>query len=133
MDDYTHASWLRDQALLIEQHRTQRVARHDEYLADLHKGDPELLLALAAAQLNQIPVDRAPVPGLTQSTDPDAAVFGALEPDPIPLPDKPRVNTALHRLTTGETTRLWMIVISVVLILVGLLPQARSKPIPAQG
>ncbi len=128
MDELNHARWLRDRARIIEEHRIQRLARHEEFLGALERRDEGLLISLAATQLNQIPTDRTPLGGNVGANAGDAAsVFPALEPDPIALPEQQRVDTTLHRLATGRDTRMWMIGISVVLIVIGLLPQGRPK------
>lgn len=128
LDELHHARWLRDRARIIEEHRIQRLARHEEFLGALERRDEGLLISLAATQLNQIPTDRTPLGGNVGANSGDAAsVFPALEPDPIALPEQQRVDTTLHRLATGRDTRLWMLGISVVLIVIGLLPQGRPK------
>ena len=133
VDSLREARWLRDRARIFEEHRLQRIARHDEFLAALREEDPTLSLALAASQLNQITADRSPLDGdqLEQAAG-GASVFPALEPDPIALPPKPVMDSTLHRLVTGEKTRSWVIAIAGVLILIGLLPASvnpvRSAP-----
>jgi hypothetical protein len=127
IDQLNHARWLRDRARVIEHHRLERIARHEEFLGALKEQDATLSLNLAASQLNQIPADRTPLTGdqLEQPAG-GASVFPALEPDPIDLPREVTVDSTLHRLVTGERTRSWMIVIGAVLILIGLLPQGRG-------
>lgn len=132
VDQLHHARWLRDRARVIEEHRLERIARHEEFLDALKQQDSTLGLALAASQLNQIPADRTPLAGdqLEQPAG-GASVFPALEPDPINLPRETGVDSTLHRLVTGEHSRSWMIVIGAVLILVGLLPPGRTiEPSP---
>ena len=123
VDSLNEARWLRDRARVFEEHRLQRIARHEEFLAALREQDPTLGLALAASQLNQITADRAPLEGdqLEQIAG-GASVFPALEPDPIALPPKPVMDSTLHRLVTGEKSRSWILAIAGVLILIGLLP-----------
>lgn len=127
VDQLNHARWLRDRARVIEEHRLERIARHEEFLDALKQQDSTLGLALAASQLNQIPSDRTPLAGdqLDQPAG-GASVFPALEPDAINLPREVTVDSTLHRLVTGERSRSWMIVIGAVLILIGLLPQGRN-------
>lgn len=127
VDKLNNARWMRDQARVIEQHRLERISRHEEFLGALKDKDATLGLALAASQLNQIPADRTPLTGdrLEQAAG-GASVFPALEPDPMVLPTESKVDSTLHRLVTGERTRSWVIVIGAVLLLIGLLPAGRS-------
>jgi hypothetical protein len=123
VDSLNEARWLRDRARVFEEHRLQRITRHDEFWAALREGDPTLALALAASQLNQITADRAPLEGdQLEQTAGGASVFPALEPDPIALPPKPVMDSTLHRLVTGEKSRSWILAIAGVMILIGLLP-----------
>ncbi|MEK6702164.1 MAG: hypothetical protein AABZ53_07870 [Planctomycetota bacterium] len=126
VDDLGRARWLRDRALVIEQHRVNRVTRHEEYLEALKSKDQGLLLTLAATQLNQIPTDRDPLAEVTDSKGAGASVFPALEPDALPLPTEHKVHSLLHHFATGERTRLWMIGIGAVMVLIGLLPQSKA-------
>lgn len=130
VDDLGRARWLRDRALVIEQHRINRVTRHDEYLAALKAKDQGLLLTLAATQLNQIPADRDPLAEVTDSKGAGASVFPALEPDALPLPAERKIHSILHHFATGERTRLWMIGIGAVMVLIGLLPQSKATIVP---
>lgn len=127
-DDLHHARWLRDRARVIETHRLARIGLHEDYLEALKGQDPNLLLSLAEQQLNQIPVDRTPIAGsdgpLVQAA---ATVFPALEPDPSTLPKEHKVDSLLHRLVTGPTTRLWMVALATALVLIGLLPSGSSR------
>ncbi|QOI99700.1 MAG: hypothetical protein HRU70_04090 [Phycisphaeraceae bacterium] len=125
IDELTHARWLRQRALIIEQHRVERLKRHRDFLDALAANDPNLLLSLAGTQLNQIPADRTPLPGLPEPPSGSANVFPSLEPDPLPLPSLSTPNSMLHRLATDPTSRLWMLAIGSVLLLIGLLPASR--------
>ncbi len=125
-DDLAQARLLRDQALSLERHRQDRLDRYESFLGAITQEQPALVLALAASQLNQIPADRSPVPGLLPQPTPNASVFPALEPEPLVLPTPRPVNSLLHRLTTGERSRVWMIAGGVLCILLGLLPPAKG-------
>lgn len=130
-DDLNHARWLRDRARVIESHRLSRIYLHEDYLDALRSQDPNLLLSLAEQQLNQIPVDRSPIAGtdgpMVQAA---ATVFPALEPDPSTLPKEHKVDSLLHRLVTGPTTRLWMVALATALVLIGLLPSGQTRQSP---
>jgi hypothetical protein len=133
VDSLAEARHLRDRALTIEQHRLDRIIRHEEFLEGLHVKDPTLALSLAASQLNQIPSDRNPMPitaSEAKSTDEplglsDASVFPALEPPPIELPVRKRGNSLLEQLVLSPKTGLWVGLTGAVCVLIGLLPRAR--------
>lgn len=126
-DDLAEARWLRDRALAVEQHRKDRLARYEEYLKSLDDADQSLIQSLAAMQLNQIPSDRTPLPGSTETARSSASVFPALEPDPLLLQDRRKVDSMLERLTTNDRTRIWLIAGGSLCVLIGLLPQALRK------
>jgi hypothetical protein len=133
VDSLAEARHLRDRALAIEQHRFDRIIRHEEFLEGLHVKDPTLALSLAASQLNQIPADRNPMAitaSESKSTDEplglsDASVFPALEPPPIELPVRKRGDSLLEQLVLSPKTGLWVGLTGAVCVLIGLLPRAR--------
>lgn len=133
VDGLADARHLRDRALAIEQHRLDRILRHEEFLEGLHAKDPTLALSLAASQLNQIPIDRKPMPISSESAasldEPlglsDASVFPALEPPPLELPTRQRANSLLEQLVLSPKTGLWVGLSGAVCVLVGLLPRSR--------
>lgn len=126
-DELDQARWLRDRALAIEAHRKARIARYEEYVSALDQREPDLVLTLAASQLNQIPVDRAVIPGMHDARTASISVFPALEPEPLPLVERKKVESRLARLATGEKSRLWMIAGGSLCVLVGLLPTTRRR------
>jgi hypothetical protein len=85
-------------------------------------------MALAASQLNQIPADRSPIPGLTETKHADASVFGALEPEPLTLTDRPQTASLLHTLCTDPKLRLWTLAVGAITLMLGLLPASRARP-----
>ncbi len=123
-EDLEATRFQRERALAIEAHRLQRLARYEEYLEALENRDPNLVLALAASQLNEIPEGRAPIPGQRGALGAmsDASVFPGLEPPPLRLPERVESRSILHRWTTDDRTRLWLIVAGAACVLVGLLP-----------
>lgn len=126
-DDLDEARWLRDRALAVEHHRLDRLERYDHYLQSLDNADQSLIQSLAASQLNQIPADRVPLPGTTDTTRSSASVFPALEPEPLVLQDRHKVGSLLERWTTHDRTRVWLIGGGALCVLVGLLPAARGR------
>lgn len=126
-DDLEEARWLRDRALAVEQHRQDRLGRYSDYLKSLDDADQSLIQSLAASQLNQIPDDRVPLPGATETGLSSASVFPALEPDPLLLEDRAKVGSMLERWTTDDRTRIWLIAGGAFCVLIGLLPQAARR------
>ncbi len=145
-DGLAEARHLRDRALAIEQHRLERLTRHEEFLEGLHARDQTLALSLAASQLNEIPIDRSPMPvsdggpGSHQPGKPpvssqapgeeslgltDASVFPALEPPPVQLPERRRGDSLLERMVLSPKTGIWIGLAGAVSVLIGLLPRAR--------
>ncbi len=122
-----HARWMRDRAGRIEQHRVERLKRYSEFLDGLEQGDQQLVLSLAASQLNKIPADRVAIPEFGDRQPLSASVFPALEPDPVELPEEPRFDSLLYRWATGETSRLWLLGGGALCMLVGLLPAGRRR------
>ncbi|MBL9032922.1 MAG: hypothetical protein JNM80_14595 [Phycisphaerae bacterium] len=115
----------RDRALALERHRLARLERYEGYAEAVRREDPSLVIALAAAQLNQIPDNRTLViEPLDQARG--ATVFAGLEPPPLVLPDRPRVDSILQRWTTSDSARPWLIAAGAVCLLVGLLPPSRG-------
>lgn len=126
-DDLKEARWLRDRALAVEQHREDRLDRYSDYLKSLDDADQSLIQSLAASQLNQIPSDRMPLPGATDTARSSASVFPALEPEALMLDDRAKVGSMLERWSTDDKTRIWMIAGGALCVLIGLLPQATRR------
>ena len=132
-NDLEEARFIRDRAKQLEQHRLERLERHEQFLTALDQQQPSLVMALAASQLNRIPGDRAPVGGMPEQVRSNASVFPALEPPPtIPI-ERQTVDSTLAKWATDDRTRLWMIAGGVLLVLVGLLPGSvrRRDPVSA--
>lgn len=128
MDDLAEVRLQRDRALALEQHRTDRLKRYQDYLGALEREEPSLVMALAASQLNEIPQDRSLILETPESTPPpaSASVFSGLEPPPLKLPEREPVNSILERWTSSDPSRTWLVAAGAVCLLMGLLP--RSKP-----
>lgn len=125
-DDLAHARWLRDRALLLEKQRLERLSNYAEYRGALEEARPQLVMFLAGSQLNQIPADRRPIPGLSRPDAGNASVFEALEPSPVVLPERRRIGSLLERWTTNDRTRTWLLAGGAISLLVGLLPRATA-------
>jgi hypothetical protein len=124
-EDLKDARWNRDRVLLVEKHREQRLTRYQEYIDAVDRQEPSLVLSLAATQLNQIPQERSPIPGMPAVSEGDASVFPSLEPPPLKLPGpRPKTDSLLTRWTTDTLTRVWFIALGSALVLLGLLPAA---------
>jgi hypothetical protein len=126
-DDVDEARHLRDQQLAVEKHREARLNNYKEFLAALDEKQPALVQSLASSQLNQIPVDRAAIPGTVQDNTVQASVFPALEPPPVVLPVQTKVDSTLRKLATTDATRVWLLAGGALCMLLGLLP-ASKKP-----
>jgi len=129
-DDLQHAQYLRDSALRVQEHREKRLEAYQGFHEAVKSQDRSLVMSLAASQLNQIPADRAPIPGMGDGTPralTNASVFPALEPPPLKLHERVQVDSTLKRLATGETTRLWLIAAGAACVLIGVLPKARAR------
>lgn len=128
--DLEEARFRRDRALLVEAHRETRLARYEEFLGAIENRDPDLVVSLAATQLNQIPTDRAALPLGSGTANRDASVFPSLEPEPLVLPEREVHLSRLEKIVTDERTRKWVLVVGAVCVFVGLLPAARRTAAP---
>jgi hypothetical protein len=124
LDDVRHQ---RDRALVLEEHRLERLRRYQGYLDALDRREPALIIALAASQLNQIPRGRTLILEGPESTA-AASVFAELEPPPPVLPERHYPRSILFRWTTSERGRPWLLAAGGVCLLMGLLPRARLRP-----
>lgn len=121
------ARFARDRAREAEAHREARLKNYRTYLQALEEGQPSLVMSLAASQLNQIPTDRSPIPGMTEVSRADASVFAALEPPPIPEVTQTKVESMLVKLTTNDSLRLWLVAGGILSLMLGLLPASRAR------
>lgn len=127
--DLKLARWERDRALAVERHRLERLERYGAYLDAVRRDDENVLLSLAATQLNVSPANHVPVGPLADVSMTSASPFPGLEPEPLNLPPRPEAGAGssyLERLTIGDTSRLWLLAIGVVCILFGLLPPSTA-------
>lgn len=125
-NDTADTRMTRDRLLVQEAHRQERIARYEEFLGAIDQKQPALVESLAAAQLNQIPADRAAIPGTVRDNQVDASVFPALEPPALRLPARREVDSRLAHLIQGDLTRMLLLAGSAVMILIGLLPPSRG-------
>lgn len=127
-DSLDEARWKRDVALVYEQHRQERIDRYQGFLEALDRKEPQLITALAASQLGQMPVDRGLISAINDSRVRDVSVFPALEPPPMVLPPQRKpVDSLLTRLALGPTSRLWLIAVGAMCVLLGMLPATSRK------
>jgi len=122
--DVRNARNQRDAVLGLEEHRIDRLERHSRYLAALEQHDPTLIKALAAEQLNLVPVGHRYL--LAESSGrSDVSVFRALEPPvatELALYAHPEPDSMLAELAMDDRARLWLIAGAGFCILIGLLP-----------
>lgn len=126
-EDLAEARWQRDRAVAIERHRLQRLDRYGAYLDAVQRGEESVVLALAAEQLNKVPVGWKPLLPVAEPGLRGASVFPPLEPPPLRINERPKVDSTLERLATGETSRLWLLICGAVCVLLGVLPAARPR------
>ncbi len=141
MGDLDEARWQRERALALEQHRLERLDHYERYLAALDEGDPGLVQALAASQLNRIPEGRSVILPVHSSVGEvssgagsgtgSASVFPMLEPGPVKLPSKAKADSVLSRLTSSDRTRAWLIAAGGLMLFLGLLPVGARKRVEA--
>lgn len=121
-DQLEEARWQRDRTLATEAHATERLQRYRSYLGSLDRGEPEVIRALAATQLNLIAADRRLLDA--SATPGDASVFGPLEPPPPTNPPRAIPDSRLRRLAVEPGSRLWLLAAGLFATFVGLLPKA---------
>jgi hypothetical protein len=124
-EDLSYARWQRDRALMLEEHRFERMLAHERYAAALDNHDADLVRALAATQLNEIPADRTVL--LAATLTGEASVFPSLEPEPLVLPERHETHSVLKKLTTSNETRPWLIGVGALMLFFGLTPPARFQ------
>lgn len=124
-EDLAYARWQRDRALRLEDHRFERMLAHERYAAALDNHDPDLVQALAAAQLNEIPVGRTVL--LPTALTGEVSIFPSLEPEPLHLPERVETHSLLKALTTSDRNRTWLIGIGALMLFFGLTPPARFQ------
>lgn len=129
-DSLAEARWQRERALTQERRRHERIENYERYLHALDAGDEQLALSLAASELNLIPEDREPLPGLPRGEPDSATIFSALEPTAIRWNERPVPDSILYRWTTDDRRRLWLIAGGALACLLGLLPPARPRERP---
>ncbi|MCC6660235.1 MAG: hypothetical protein IT437_05045 [Phycisphaerales bacterium] len=130
LDELSAARVQRDRAIALYENRADRNTRYQTYLTALGEEQPSLVAALAATQLNQIPVDRQLVLEPPDPATASASVFPALEPPPPTLPEWAPSNSVLHRLATGQHSRTWLIAAGGLCLLLGVLPAEHSERKP---
>jgi hypothetical protein len=129
IDDLAEVQLQRERALAIERHQDRRIHNYNHYLQALQREEPSLILALAATQLNQIPANRSLIletPAGSGAAKATAAIFAALEPGPLTLPERQKPASRLQRWATNDRSRTWLIGAGALCLLLGLLPRSRD-------
>ncbi len=123
-DDLAQLRHRRDRLAGLESDAISRLQAYETFLEALDDADPMLVRRLAAAQLNLIPENVKPIGliGVELDAHVDDWILEALPPPTVV--DPPQVKDSwLRRLATGPT-RLWTMLAGMLLIFIGLLPQA---------
>jgi hypothetical protein len=123
-DDLQQAELVLAKAKAQRAHSAERLANYSEFLDALNRGDEELVLQLAATHLNLAPAGRQPVLGVGAQNAPDGPIdtFAALEPAPPGEFVRVPPDSMLHRWSTGDRSRLWLLAGGSLLTLIGLMP-----------
>ncbi len=124
-DRLLEATWRRDRAHAMVEHREERLERYRTYLAAIERADESVVRSLARSQLNLVSLDREQAEPLPEQRD--ISIFERIEPAPPTPPKRRRADSRLLRWSTDETGRLWLIACGSVAILVGLLPPTRPS------
>lgn len=123
-DDLAQLRHRRDRLAGLESDAITRLQAYETFLEALDDADPMLVRRLAAAQLNLIPESVKPIGliGVELDAHVDDWIHEALPPPTVV--DPPQVKDSwLRRLAAGPT-RLWTMLAGMLLIFIGLLPQA---------
>ncbi len=125
-DDLVQLRYRRDRLGALEDDAIAKLQAYEAFLEAIDEADPMLVRRLAAAQLNLIPESSKPIGlvGAELDAHVDDWIIETLPPPTEVAPPKVK-DSWLRRLSTGPT-RLWTILAGVVLIFIGLLPQAEA-------
>ncbi|MHC4977090.1 MAG: hypothetical protein ACYTF7_10875 [Planctomycetota bacterium] len=128
-DDLARAHLQRDRALALEERSRERLRLHSDYLDALARGDETVMMSLVQQQLNAVPEGMSVVYLDDQDVEGsfEASVVRSLEPPPTELAELALPQTRLRRLTTDNSTRVWLILGGGVCVLLGLLPPSRVR------
>lgn len=120
-DRLDEARWQRDRTQAMLAHAQERLER-SRILADaIQRQDPTLARTLAASQLNLVPSSDPASPALVlASSRPATDILASLEPPMPELPPRNRNDSRLTRLLMNPSTRLWTMLVGVVLVAIGL-------------
>ncbi|MBO6512440.1 MAG: hypothetical protein JJ974_00555 [Phycisphaerales bacterium] len=116
----------RNLALVQEQENAARNASYQQMIDAIDQQNPDTLRLLAQSNLGVIPADHNAL--VAPGAKPDPMVFELLEPTPLDRPEFAPRYSRLERLVMVPETRLWVIAGGMLLVLLGLLPQAKPSP-----
>lgn len=125
-DDLVQLRYRRDRLGALEDDAIAKLQAYETFLEAIDEADPMLVRRLAAAQLNLIPESSKPIGLIGAELDAhvDDWITETLPPPLDVAPPKVK-DSWLRRLSAGPT-RLWAMLAGVILIFIGLLPQAES-------
>ncbi|GEM_PF-1523632 len=125
-DDLVQLQNRRDGLTAFETDAVAQLQGYETFLEAIDEADPMLVRRLAAAQLNLIPENVRPIGliGVELDAHVDDWIHETLPPPTTVEP--PRVKDSwLRRLSSGPT-RLWAMLAGILLVFIGLLPQAET-------
>jgi len=120
--------WTRHQrnlALVAEQENIARNVSYQGMIAAIENKNPDTLGLLAQSNLGMIPADHDAL--LVPGHRADPMIFELLEPAALDRPAFAPQYSRLEKLVMTPKSRLWVIAGGVLMVLIGILPAARSK------
>ena len=119
----------RNLALAKEQHLLERLDRYREALTELESSDQIALQGWRANQLNVLPQGRRPLSERPRTIPASGttSVFASLEPDPVAPRRTEPIDSALARVASHGSMRLWAIALGTIMIFASVLPASAPR------
>lgn len=122
-DQLEQTRFERDKLLAMDAQGRERIRRQARYLAALDRGDEALVRSLALDQMRLVPTGHTAV--LEPPPPGPVDVYAQLEPAPVTIRAVRPANSVLARLSRSDRLRPWLLGLGALMVLVGVLPQAR--------
>lgn len=127
-DQLADAELGRDRARVAEQFHLARLRNYSTYRDALRRGDADLAVSLASAQLNLIPESREVLHVAGETAPENISPYPSLEPDLPPELTRVAPDTTLQRWAMDDRHRLWLLAAGAFCMLLGLLPPTTPRP-----